>query len=64
MVIRDGMFRKVGDGLRHRGWRSMLLGSISSVPSKLYAASYPAGKAHAALWIASYAFYWGRILLA
>jgi hypothetical protein len=61
-VIRDGMFRKVSDGLPEQGWRSMLLGSVSGVFSKLCAAPFPAGQNHAALWIASYAFNWGRIL--
>jgi membrane protein YqaA with SNARE-associated domain len=104
--IRERMFRKVSGGFRRQGWLSMLLGSVSGIPYKLYAVEAPrftsplgfllvtpparaarfllvwAGfgtvaswlrkrrgwpfsrlvKMHAALWIASYAFYWGRIL--
>jgi membrane protein YqaA with SNARE-associated domain len=104
--IRERMFRKVSGGFHRQGWLSMLLGSVSGIPYKLYAVEAPkftgplefllvtpparavrfllvwAGfgtvaswlrkrrgwpfsrlvKMHAALWIASYAFYWGRIL--
>jgi membrane protein YqaA with SNARE-associated domain len=104
--VREKMFLKVSGGFRRQGWRSMLLGSFSGIPYKLYAVEAPkftsplefllvtpparavrfllvwAGfgtaaswlrkrrawpfsrlvKIHAALWIASYAFYWGRIL--
>ena len=104
--IRERMFREVSGGFRRQGWLSMLLGSVSGIPYKLYAVEAPrfastlefllvtpparavrflvvwAGfgtvaswlrkrpgwtfsrlvKMHAALWIASYAFYWGRIL--
>ena len=104
--IRERMFRKVSSGFRRQGWLSMLLGSVSGIPYKLYAVEAPkftspfefllltppsravrfllvwAGfgtaaswlrkrhgwpfsrllKMHAAVWIASYAFYWGHIL--
>lgn len=35
--IRESMFRKVSGGFRRQAWLSMLLGSVSGVPYKLYA---------------------------
>ena len=105
--IPENIFAKVDDGFRNQGLLSVLFGSVSGVPYKLYAVEAPkftsrtefllatpparavrfllvwAGfgavaswlrthrrwpvsrlmKIHAALWIASYAFYWGRIVL-
>ena len=105
--IRENMFAKADDGFRNQGLLSVLFGSVSGLPYKLYAVEAPkftsrtefllatpparavrfllvwAGfgavaswlrtrrrwpvsrlmKIHAALWIASYAFYWGRIVL-
>jgi hypothetical protein len=104
--IRENMFAKVDDGFRNQGLLSVLLGSVSGLPYKLYAVEAPKFtsqtefllttpparavrfllvwaafgavaswlrtrrhwplsrliKIHAALWIASYAFYWGRIV--
>jgi membrane protein YqaA with SNARE-associated domain len=104
--IKEGMFTKVGEGLRNQGLFSVFLGSISGIPYKLYAveapgyfkakdfllATPPARAArfvlvwlafglatrllrnkrgwndrqliclYAAVWIASYTFYWGRIV--
>lgn len=104
--LRENMFAKVDDGFRNQGLLSVLFGSVSGLPYKLYAVEAPkftsqaefllatpparavrfllvwAGfgvvaswlrtrrrwpvsrlmKIHAALWIASYAFYWGRIV--
>jgi membrane protein YqaA with SNARE-associated domain len=104
--IRENMFAEVDHGFRNQGLLSVLLGSVSGLPYKLYAVEAPkftsqtefllatpparavrfllvwaafgaAGswlrtrrhwplsrliKIHAALWIASYAFYWGRIV--
>ena len=105
--VRESMFAKVDEGFRDQGLLSVLLGSISGLPYKLYAVEAPnftsassfllvtpparafrfllvwAGfgavarwlkkrrhwplsrlvKIYAGLWIASYAFYWGRIIL-
>jgi len=40
-VVRETMFVKVRQGFRDRGWLSMLLGSVSGIPYKLYAVEAP-----------------------
>ena len=39
--IRERMFREVSGGFRHEGWLSILLGSFSGIPYKLYAVEAP-----------------------